>query len=183
MLFHFLPEMTEEKKKNLSGYLMTQLRLIMIMNNTNYMRHRATWVEAISQHHNLTNALQCDNPSLSCHLAIITTLKQCKSGIPLGNTSLHNIHLCVIVFLMYVKSNIRIMFSRPSLKPPSLNNLLVGNLSHRNRKERTSISSKNIFNVSRHSMSATDPDADSPYCITFPAWLTLLYPTGARECR
>lgn len=126
-------------------------------------------MEAISKHHNLTDVLQCDNPSLSCHLAIITTLKQCKSGIPLGNTSLHNIHLCVIFFLIYVKSNVRIMFSRPSLKPPSLNNFLVGNLSHRNRKNRTSISSTNSFNVSRCSMSETAPDADSLYCIIFPA--------------
>jgi hypothetical protein len=111
-------------------------------------------VEAISQHHNRTVVLQCHNPSLSCHLAIIPTLKQCISGIPLGNTCLHNLHLCVIFFLMYGKSNIRIMFSRPSLKPPSLNNLLVGNLSNRNRKERTSISSTDSFNVSRCSMSA-----------------------------
>jgi hypothetical protein len=41
VLFHFLLGVTEEKKKNLSGYLMTELRLIMIINNTNYISQRA----------------------------------------------------------------------------------------------------------------------------------------------
>jgi hypothetical protein len=131
---------------------MTQPRLI--INNTNYIMHRANLSESNLEHHNCTAVLQHDNPSLSCHLVIVPTLKQRKFGIPLGNTSLHNLHLCMIFFLMYVKRNIRIMFSRPSLKPPSLNYLLVGNLSHRNRKEITSISSTNSFTVSGRSTSA-----------------------------